>query len=469
MSLLQAIFRPKHDYLPGTEVLPEIDLHRLKSELGLAVKGEEDGGRDFPPSSDHAPTETEIRVQTKFKQLRQDAIARTQQAAEVYESRMRAQLVAADEARLRAMPGEAKTDLSARATTEIDFLSQQRVEVRRRDQDFRDFKEQQKIRRAPKPPISKVLAAGITGLAIAIELMFNAYLFQVGNELGYLGAVFEALMVPILNVTFTFLVVMYGVRQLNRRELYRKIIGWVTLLFWLFAMLGFNLLVAHYRDALGSMTTGEAGDFALDHFLRAPFELVGLNSWAILLIGVTVSVIVYLEAWRWDDPIPGYGDVERARVKAVDEFNIKRETALKDLKEIVDRHKQDMTEARRNIDLAAKEAGDISKRHEHLRNDLTSYFSYLELCAAECSAAYREANIKARKTPPPAHFATPIWRADPYDLPAIFVPDVLTSGGEKVRRQVKDDLEAGLLDLNKSHADEIARINSLSELVSEEQ
>jgi len=469
MSLLQAVFRPKHDYLPGTEVLPEIDLHRLKSELALAAKGEEDGGRDFPRAADDALTETEIRIQTKFKQLRQEAISRTQQAAEVYESRMRAQAVAADEARLRAMPGEAKIDLSAQATTEIDFLSRQRVEVRRRDQDFREFKSQQKIKRAPKPPISKVLAAGITGIAVAVELMFNAYLFQVGNELGYLGAVFEALMVPILNVTATFLIVMYGVRQINRRELYRKIIGWVTLFFWLFGMFGFNLLVAHYRDALGTMITGEAGVFALDHFLRAPLGLIGINSWAILLIGVMVSVVVFLEAWRWDDPIPGYGDVERARVNAVDEFNTKRETALKDLKEIVERHKQDMTEARRNIDLAAKEAGDISQRHDHLRNDLVSYFSYLELCAAECIAAYREANVKARKTPEPAHFATPIWQADPYDLPPIFVPDVLTTGGEKARRRVKDDLEAGLLDLNKSHADEIARINSLSELVSEEQ
>ncbi len=468
MSVLEKIFRAKHDYLPGTVLLPEIDIGQLKQELRAAERGAEDGVRDYPAAEATSSSETELRIRTKFKQLQQEAINRTQEAVEVYESRIRSQTGAADEARLRAMPGAAKTELASKATIEIDYLSNQRVEVRRRDKDFRDFKAEQNIRRAPRPPIARVLAVGIASFAIAVELAINAYLFQVGNELGYLGAVFEALMVPILNVTATFLIVLYGIRQIGRRETHRKILGWFSLLSWLGLVIAFNLLVAHYRDALGIMTSNEAGVFALEHFREAPLALNGLNSWAIFLIGVFVSVIVYLEAWRWDDPIPGYGDVERARRQAVEAFNEHREEALAALAVIAETHRNAMEDARIRIDSGAREVADIVQRHRHLRSDLSSYFEYLGACANECVTSYREANIKARSAPAPRHFSDAVWRAEDYEFAPLYVPEVLAPAGESLRKKFKDSLETGLFELNKSYTQAIDRIASLTEIVAEE-
>jgi hypothetical protein len=64
-------------------------------------------------------------------------------------------------------------------------------------------------------------------------VFLNGFFLAKGNELGYLGGAVEAFTFALLNVGVSFLIAAAGVRELNHRNLLRKLFGLISLLGYL--------------------------------------------------------------------------------------------------------------------------------------------------------------------------------------------------------------------------------------------
>lgn len=460
---LKKLFRPRHDYLPGVQVFSPIDAERIKSEMKLAERGKADGEKDIPGADATSPAAAELEIVRKCENWRGSALAEARQTLEVYTQRLTAGSQGLELAQLRTMADEASTDLTQVAEDEIALLAQPRLEVQRRTNDFDAFRDQQKIRRAPRLPAGFWKTAMIISIVALIEVAGNSFFFaEAGNDFGILGAVIEAVVIPIANVGVATLLVFFGVRQLWRREILRKLIGLLSLAAFVAFAIGFNLAVAHFRDALAVVEHKDAATHALGTLVAGPFDLQSLISWLLFGLGAMVTVVTFYEVITYRDQIPGYWPLEQTRLDALDDFNDDRQAAIANIKAAFNERRDRLLTVRQRLAQAISDAALMAERVQHLGKDLDEYGNYLSLTSQELAEAYREQNRAARKAPAPPHFAKTLWvpEAMLLDLTAssVFERELKQLSGLK---EGEDILESGLKQLNDALARDVKRIDVL--------
>ena len=466
VETLKKLFRPRHDYLPGVQVFSPIDVNRIKDELKLVQRGKEDGGHEVPASEATNLSGAELEIVRKCENWRGTALAEARQTMEIYTSRLTTGMQGLQLAQLRPMAQEATYDLQQMAEEEIGELSEPTLEVKRRRADFDFFRSQQKIPRAPHPEAGFWRTAMIVSLVALIEVAGNSFFFaDAGNQFGVLGAVVEAVVIPIANIGVATLLIFFGVRQLWRREWTRKFVGLLALLAFIGFAVGFNLAVAHYRDGLGVAGHDAASAYALGTLTTAPFKLESLTSWLLFCLGVLVTVVTLYEVISFRDPIPGYSRVERRRSDAVAAFNDARVEAIGGIQSQYDERRNDLVKLRRRLAETMADASVMAERVDHLQKDLDEYRNYLMLTAQELSETYRENNRHSRKTPPPNHFNQAIWHPEDMRIE----PTALNAFKNELAElqsleDGKDILETGLNNLNVALDENLERIKVLSDI-----
>ncbi len=459
------LFRPRHDYVPGTQIFSAIDVDRIKDELELDKKGREDGERESPASDAESYSSAELQIQRKAVNWRGTALEEARRALEVYIDRVKRSSEGLEIARLRTLAQNAETDLKQVKNDETARLVDSEREVRRRTEDFRVFKERQKPWRHPHHPLNFWKAFSVVAIVALFEIVANTYFFvEAGNELGYLGAALEAVLIPAINITACWLITFWGVRQLWRRELFKKILGLLGLAAFLGFAITFNLCVAHFRDALSTIEgTSGAHGAALESLTTRPFELESVMSWVLFGIGFTVSCVTMVDALAYRDPIPGYWKYEEYRKRALDAYNEHRLEAVENLKSAFDEHEAELIATRKNLASAQAKALEIEQRVEHLQADLTDFGKYIQNTVDELAALYRERNISARKTAKPALFNKAVWELEPLEIDAKVA--TLKSQVDLLRDTTdgKDILETGLKDLNTALEESLEEVRRLQD------
>lgn len=466
VETLKKLFRPRHDYLPGVQVFSPIDVNRIKDEMKLVQRGKEDGARGVPTADATSLSGTEVEIVRKCENWRGTALAEARQTMEVYTSRLTTGMQGLQLAQLRPMVQTATHDLEQVAEDEIAELSEPVLEVKRRRNDFDLFRTAQKIPRAPHPEAGFWRTAMVVSLVALIEVAGNSFFFaDAGNQFGILGAVVEAVVIPIANIGVATLLVFFGVRQLWRREWTRKFIGLVALLAFIGFAGGFNLAVAHYRDALGIAGHDAASAYALGTLTTTPLKLQSLTSWLLFCLGVLVTVVTLYEVISYRDPIPGYSRLERRRSGAVDAFNDSRADAIAGIQSEYDARRDELIKLRRRLAEAMGDAALMSERVDHLQKDLDEYRNYLMLTAKELAETYRENNRASRSTPVPNHFNQPIWHADEMRIDVAVLTAFKNELSElQSLKDGEDILETGLNDLNVALKGNLDRIKVLGDI-----
>lgn len=462
-AMAKRIFRPRHDYIPGTQIFSAIDVDRIKDELRLEAKGEEDGHKNVPPPDATSPSSTELEIRRRCDNWRGTTLEEARRVLEIYSGRVKASSEGLEVAKLRTMAKRAGLDLEQKATEEVALLTEPEREVRRKTEDFRKFKEKQKIERSPRPPLDLWKALTPVALVALLEIAANSYFFfEAGNDAGILGAALEAVLIPAINISICWLIVFWGVRQLWRRELYRKLLGCAGLSLLLGFALVFNLGVAHFRDALSNFDPDAAKAEALGALIASPFGLASMQSWVLFTVGFAVSLVTMIDALAYRDPIPGYSKYDGYRQDAQDAFNEERAHAVESIAEAFETHSNELVATRQRIANAQSEAIEIQKRVEHLQSDLADYSNYLQATSEELATLYRERNVSVRTEPPPPHFNEPLWTLEPM---------VLTAPVQEIESDISrlrdiesgmDVLESGLTELNAHLEAAYARLNELS-------
>ena len=180
------------------------------------------------------------------------------------------------------------------------------------------------------------------------ETYINGVFLAKGNELGFIGGVVEALVFAILNVLISFAIGLGGLRQLNHRNLFRKILGLLSLLAWIgFAVL-LNLALAHYREVSGPLYD-DAGAQVITRLWQMPAGLNDIRSWLFFGIGMVWSAFALIDGIFYTDPFPGYAALERRVRKSHEEYINCKNDLIDQLRDIRDDAARQMGEAQTDL------------------------------------------------------------------------------------------------------------------------
>ncbi|HEU0222721.1 MAG TPA: hypothetical protein VFR34_11010, partial [Paracoccaceae bacterium] len=242
---------------------------------------------------------------------------------------------------------------------------------------------------------------------IVLESILNGAVFAQKNEFGLLGGALVALLVSVVNVGVSSLCGYFS-RNANHRNWLRKFFGAFLVLAWIGFASGFNLGVAHFRDAVLTLPDwNEAARVARDSLVETPFGIGSIESWLLVGFGLLVSFFAALKGYHADDPYPDYGRVDRAVVKACDTYATQVEAAVEQLLSQRDAAIAELRDASEEVRRGIGEAVDALFGQSSLRSHLTTFLDQCDLKANLLLSIYRDANRAARSTPAPGHFDRP--------------------------------------------------------------
>jgi hypothetical protein len=407
-NLVARLFRPRHDYLPGTTIFREIDVDTLASEMKLEEAGERDGQAEIPASKSVRTSGVENEILKRFRTYWDDAAKGARAAYESYASRAAALTTATDIDTLVGEPHSIVSALRESARSAQDTLRAGYDSYLEASAALALFKKSEGLDRPPKQPKTAGVRVLVLMVAVLIELAINISTFAAGDEFGLAGAALKVLAVPLLNIGGVFLLVFLIGRHIVRRKISAKLVGLLGLILattWAFYL---NLAVAHWRDSLGLAFSSDAGKMALDRVLHSTFELNDINSWVLFFAGCAAAIMGAIDAFIWHDPHPGYTSHFMAKSDAAADYGLDRDDALARLDEIAQDSIERLTDALRRAETNAARRPELAQRADALSEDLKTYRSTLTAAAEDLITRYREANQRARKTDPPQRFETPI-------------------------------------------------------------
>jgi len=255
-----------------------------------------------PLASEGLKSRNEEAVQTKHVQAFLERLPEIQR-----------QLLEADTA-----PGRALAEFMAKL---MPTKMQLRAPLRALRDDYKAMNEMG-VHRASKRPESRIVPVVIVLGFIALEAFINGTFLAAGSEGGLIGGWVTALGISFFNVVLLgFMFGAMALRELSHHRLYRKLLGTLALCAVLAVAYSSNLLVAHYRDALGGSDPDNAGEAALANWLTNPvnpLKVSGVQSLWLLGIGIAFTIMGLVDGYLFEDPYPGYGQfyIEHARRQA---------------------------------------------------------------------------------------------------------------------------------------------------------
>ncbi len=407
-DLASMIFRPRHDYLPGTDILRQIDVDGLATRLDLEERGRRDGEAERPGAAERSRTAAEAEIQGSLQEKWDETLAGAKRAHEGLRGRFAALTAETELDTLMAEPAAVALTLHEAAREERDRLLFQFQSVREARADLERFKASEGLARPPREGQHTLVKLAFLAFAALVELIVNASIFAGGEEYGLVGAVTKVVVIPIANIGGCFLWTHWLARQVLARAPQRKAIGALGCLVTAIWLLGLNLAVAHWRDAAGAVMTPDAANAALGAALREPLHLHSFQSWGLFLVGCFAGAVAIWEGWNWGDPHPGYGRRVGQREAAVAAFRASREFAMERLRGEADAGANRLGEAQRAAETSIAQRPALAQTAASLAEDVKLYAGHLRRVGDDLATRYREANCRARETPPPAHFDEPL-------------------------------------------------------------
>lgn len=237
-----------------------------------------------------------------------------------------------------------------RAATEDrrDEVVRARDEARRREDDLEEFRMVEGLRREPLYPESRLNHCLSTVAIGGLEILMNATLLMDGAMGGLLEAAGLALAIAAVNIGFAF----FGgnlARFWKHRSAWGKTLAGAVVLAGGIGLFFFNLLVAHFRQAMQTATdrlaAAEAGRAAWQSFTNDYLGIEGAMSWVAALLGMLFALFAFYKGYSMDDAYPGYGRRARVREKTRVAFEKARREALADLEDERKEHAENIQAA----------------------------------------------------------------------------------------------------------------------------
>lgn len=395
-NALLTIFQPKHVYLPGTQILRQVDVDELADRLQIEERGKQDGAQGIPAADGKSLSVTEREIVVEIRGIWDETVQGAKRAYDGIRGRYASYTAETDIDSVLAEPANIAVKLADIARDDRDRVSDAYENVKDARRELERFKTRENIERPPRPPRNHTVDFAILAVFALIELGVNTSMFAGGEAQGVAGALTKVLAIPVLNIggcaALTFLLV----RQLLLRSTARKLLGVLGVLTTITWLIGLNLFVAHWRDSSEAAMAPDAVQSALQGALQHPLVLKSFMSWVLLFLGLLAGAAAIVEGWQWTDPIPGYGQKAQHLREADDAWSNLRDAVVGRLHELADASIEELKQVHRRADIAIRERPALNGEVSSLNEDLRLYADHLQAVLDILTARYREENLRAR-------------------------------------------------------------------------
>ena len=387
----------------GSKFFVPVDAQKLANDLSLEKRGKQAGSRGEPPASQTAYDAVEIQITAEFSERWQQASARYHEHVAQYKRRMDLAIDMAGNVEDVALSSGGDFDAISKVASL--HLFNQRQLVADMDEEYRTFREDNRLKRTAVPRGSRVLNIGILLAAVVAESVLNgAFLAHIfGGAL--LIAFLFAVGISVINVLASLLLGIFS-RYVQHVAPVKRLLGLVAIAAFLAWAAGYNLFVANFRDAAEGLEWEEALIASVRNFIEAPWTLDNFQSWMLALLGGLISAVVFIKGVFWDDFYPGFGSLSRRRAQANEDYADMATQALADIRKVRDESAEELQIARERLIVGLSETTLILTEQSSLAMQYATHHQHLEDGANYALGVYRAANRRSRPddAPPPEHF-----------------------------------------------------------------
>ncbi|MDQ0390645.1 hypothetical protein [Labrys monachus] len=449
LRLLQGVRKPSPDKRPSIETFPDLDVDRIARDLGLEKQGRERGRNEEPPTASPSMDRVEARIVERIEAEKKAAHTTVENELRTYVERLSALDFEGRFSEIRQTAPACVGEFKAEISSGLDELYGLRRGVRDLDEEQQNFRRKHRIDRTARlqQGASTFLKVALLIVLFIVEAIVNGNFLAKGSEQGLLGGVTEAISFASLNIVGTLIIAMYGVRQLNHRNIFRKFIGLAAFAFYLVFAFTLNITLAHYRDVSATFVEG-GGERVLHILATEPLHLNDLNSWVFFAIGILFSIIAFIDGLSLSDPYPGYAQLQKRLEDARLDYSERRAELVDALRDVRDEYQEKMDEISRDLSARRSEYDAILAGRARMVNLFMQHQNHLERAGSVLLGIYRDANVKARTSEPPARFALPFtlerivveaggageWKADELRARVGAIQDMLTTEVQEIHK-----------------------------------
>lgn len=454
---IRELVRTKREpYHAAGELFLELDLSEVRAQLRPAERGSEDGDRNLPPTdaTNLDQTEREIAAFIVGQQKRAHDIC--EQQVSVYDERVRNLAVTFLHADTSGRCAAGCADLRALGDRGRNELFDLQRRVTSLAGELFAFRAQHRLTRDAVYPESRTWHVALLGVLILVETVLNGLMLAQGTVYGRIEGLAQALALSLCNIAIAFMIGRVAMPLLHYRKRAVAFAGAIILICSAAASVGFNLLVGHYRDALGGVAPENAARDAATLFAEDPLHLADLNSWALCALGLTFGTIAAVDTYRMDDSYWGYGRLWRRNELARKDFVAERQHLTAEASDVRDDILDTLRRSHEDVARAGQHIGTLRRQQQSVIERFVSYEAYLERVGHLLLSEYRTANARQRSAPRPTYFDDD-WCLPRQVVPLLTLASDLTDAGAT--------LDQYRIDIITAFNDAVIQIKSVEDLV----
>ncbi len=208
---------------------------------------------------------------------------------------------------------DAEADFNAEVQKDTNYVFAKKAEVTTTREAYHTFRKRFHLDRLAEVERNPTLSLAILVAIFFVETAANSGFFSATHPGGLFGAVFEAAGISAINLATGFVLGVFALRYIRLPSLFWKISMAMVSAALIGLALAFNVFAAHYRDAF-SLIPADADNFmlrasqtAMSNLLTSKLQLLGFQSYIMVLVGLFVVLYATYKGISWDDPFPGYG------------------------------------------------------------------------------------------------------------------------------------------------------------------
>jgi len=470
ISKIRGWFTNKYEPVKTTFfVFEHLNSKRLIKDMELVKIGEERGGNDDPPSDSNLYDDIEGKIISFINEKRDKDYGIFRDQIQTYAERLGALRLDSISSTMDIAARNAVAEFETSVRKGIDELHLLKESVSQISREISDFKRDNKIYRMAHYPESRILNFSIILIVVILETLLNGLLLSRGLETGIIGGIAMAFVIAAVNIGAGAMVGKYFYPLLYHIDQKRKIIGGTVTIFYIAFIIFLNILVAHYRNALGGAFPENAAVEALTTFSGSPFSINDFNSLVLMLMGIAFSLIASIDVFAMDDKYPGYGALDKKYRLINDNYAVEKNQYIGELQEIKDDALMVIEERGRDISRRNSEFKSILENKESLVSYFRSHLGHLENVGNELLGAYRQANRLKRNTSPPARFSERWKISDISDLVGGNARDQNREAAEESIKKAIQKRDWSMQEIQRAYRSSLIKYQQLGDIQAEEE
>ena len=406
-DLVNSLGGSREGVLPSMQAFPPLDIERIASALRLQERAEENGKVNRPATDSEVDDVAESDVLAEVERRARKAGDDYRSQLELYDGRIRRAFTSTDQrASIEAAGESALADFKVQTIDDLNHLHNARREVEGREREFDSFRTKNKVSRLPKlvQPRQLIVRWLLLAIFVILESTLNGLFFAKGSETGIIGGVLQAFVLSLLNVGVAVLFATYGLPLVRHVHPMVKAVGVFSVVLYGTVALGINLAIGHFRDLFSQNAGQVVVPDLVERLTTTPFMFVDAESLLLVFLGIGLSLLSLIDAAGMDDPYWGYGEVGHRRTDAVLAYANQNSRCLAGLAERRDSAIRDLTQVIEETRAAELELLLAVEGRSRLHENYRAFLRHLADSYGGLLQRYREANIRARSTSPPARF-----------------------------------------------------------------